>query len=483
MENMERFTHAITCFKEKRYQEALDVFVTFQPSFDICKNIGLCHLNLNNIEHTRTHFEHALRFKFDLTVASALMVQYYNTKQYHVMYGWAQTILFLYPRHKLTNSYIADLFCITGRHACAMKMYEQIHHYDPTLSYYINDTMDTVKKVKPPLQTHICSKSPRIIRIGYIGDVYTNPYHPVYSFVNTIIANHDTLLFTVFHYQLKQDEDIDECIDNIKKDTLDIVIDTLHPLSKWTSIYMHNLATRVVSYGAYPGTSNDKHIHYKILDTVVFESYMDQCYTENILCMDNGFHVYKPTHTFPEWKRIERDSFHMCCFNNPIKITPCMIRLWKKLLTIIPNSRLYLGYHYYSSEFIQSKWKNEFDGYNISFVYEENIEHMLQHYNIMDVALDTYPYNGTTITCEALSMNVPVVTLKGKYPHSRIGASILETVQCMGLIADTEETYISAVMSVRENATPFKETLKHNLHQLTDIDGFMKRYEYLLCNL
>ena len=256
----------------------------------------------------------------------------------------------------------------------------------------------------------------------------------------------------------------------------------MHPLSKWASIYKHQLAKIVISYCAYPGTSNNEHIQYKIMDNVVFDQNIDSYYTEHILCMKNGFHVYKPSHTFPEIKPIEHDTFNMCCFNNPIKITHDMINLWKQLLTEIPGSCLYLGYHYYSSEFIKSKWCSLFNEYNVKFIHEDKIEDMLNHYNKMDIALDTYPYNGTTISCEALRMNVPVVTLKGKYPHSRIGASLLETVMCSDLIAETKVEYVSTVISLSKNRT-IKNKLKDNIQQLSDIDGFMKQYEHLLLNL
>jgi protein O-GlcNAc transferase len=43
----------------------------------------------------------------------------------------------------------------------------------------------------------------------------------------------------------------------------------------------------------------------------------------------------------------------------------------------------------------------------------------------VDIALDTYPYNGTTKTCQSLLMRVPVISLIGEHHMSRVGLSIL----------------------------------------------------------
>ena len=76
----------------------------------------------------------------------------------------------------------------------------------------------------------------------------------------------------------------------------------------------------------------------------------------------------------------------------------------------------------------------------------------LQMYNFVDVALDTAPYAGTTTTCEALYMGVPVVTLRGRGIHAQnVGHSLLATVQLEDLAANTEEEYVQIASALGRN--------------------------------
>ncbi len=92
-------------------------------------------------------------------------------------------------------------------------------------------------------------------------------------------------------------------------------------------------------------------------------------------------------------------------------------------------------------------------------------EHFLQYENV-DVALDTYPYNGTTTICEALWMNVPVVTLAGggfgDMHRSRVGASLLTNAGLSQLVAKTPEEFVAIAAHLGLDA-PALAQVRHGL--------------------
>jgi predicted O-linked N-acetylglucosamine transferase (SPINDLY family) len=69
-------------------------------------------------------------------------------------------------------------------------------------------------------------------------------------------------------------------------------------------------------------------------------------------------------------------------------------------------------------------------------------------YGQADIALDPFPYNGTTTTCEALWMGVPVVTLRGERHAGRVGTSILNRLGLPELAAATLEEYVETAVGL-----------------------------------
>jgi predicted O-linked N-acetylglucosamine transferase (SPINDLY family) len=81
----------------------------------------------------------------------------------------------------------------------------------------------------------------------------------------------------------------------------------------------------------------------------------------------------------------------------------------------------------------------------------------LAFYHRVDIALDPFPYNGTTTICEALWMGVPVVALRGDRHAGRVGASLLTQIGLTDLIANSAEEYVEIALALACNPGRLEE--------------------------
>ncbi|MBQ9605159.1 MAG: hypothetical protein IJR45_07070, partial [Firmicutes bacterium] len=133
-------------------------------------------------------------------------------------------------------------------------------------------------------------------------------------------------------------------------------------------------------------------------------------------------------------------------FNNFAKVTDAVINLWREILASVPNSRLVIKNKICSipdgREIVLNRLKNlpvELRPYSRDY---------LAQYNEIDIALDTFPYNGGATTCEALFMNVPVISLRGNSHGSNFGASILNAADLNELVAQDFGDYIKKAVDL-----------------------------------
>ena len=109
----------------------------------------------------------------------------------------------------------------------------------------------------------------------------------------------------------------------------------------------------------------------------------------------------------------------------------------------------------------------------------------LAAYSRVDVGLDTFPYNGTTTTCEALWMGVPGATLAGQVHAARVGVSLLTDVGMESLIAEDTEDYVALAVQLAQQPdrmTTLREQLRERLRHapLCDAPGFTRSLEAAL---
>jgi len=198
--------------------------------------------------------------------------------------------------------------------------------------------------------------------------------------------------------------------------------------------------------------------------------------------------AYEPPAEAPLPARSGSDSeLTFGCFNNFAKVSDATIRCWASVLNAMPQSRLLLKAQGLERPAQQERVKLRFEGQGIEpgrIELSGRLSGLREHlaaYSAVDIALDTFPYNGTTTTCEALWMGVPVLTLQGGHHMSRVGASLLSAVGHAEWIARTIEEYIVITRQLaadRQRLAEFRMELRTQLENspLFDHAGQAKRF-------
>lgn len=158
---------------------------------------------------------------------------------------------------------------------------------------------------------------------------------------------------------------------------------------------------------------------------------------EELVVLQRCFVCYDIEQNRPEisTRAFDKNRVVFGCFNNPFKISEDCLESFKAVLLANPGSTLSFKHLNLSSDSQRREIKRYFEKVDllarINFfetgLFEEKVEHLL-FFNEIDILLDTFPYNGTTTTCDALFMGVPVITLVGNTHISRVSYSILKSV-------------------------------------------------------
>jgi predicted O-linked N-acetylglucosamine transferase (SPINDLY family) len=178
-------------------------------------------------------------------------------------------------------------------------------------------------------------------------------------------------------------------------------------------------------------------------------------------------------------------------FNREFKVSRLALDLWCRILQAVPGSRIVMKSVAGSDPVTREHQFSEFERRGIARDRVELIGFIasqkdhLATYRTIDIALDTFPYHGTTTTLDSLLMGVPVITLAGYHHASRVGASLLTAVGCPEFIARTEDEYVARAVELAsdlEKVRALHGALRQRLLQspLCDGPGFARKFEYAL---
>jgi protein O-GlcNAc transferase len=187
-----------------------------------------------------------------------------------------------------------------------------------------------------------------------------------------------------------------------------------------------------------------------------------ETHSETLLRLPHCFLCYQPSNLAPAvtpLPALARGQVTFGSFNALPKVTEAVVARWAQILRAVSSSRLLLKSPSFEDETTRDRYRGLFAAHGIEpdrielrgFVADEAAH--LGCYGEVDIGLDPFPYNGTTTTCEALWMGVPVVTLGGCRHAGRVGVSLLSQVDLAHLCASDEEHYVALAVELATGVT------------------------------
>lgn len=320
----------------------------------------------------------------------------------------------------------------------------------------------------------------RRLRIAYLSPDFRS--HVVAQFIEPVLQHHDRDNFELFAYYNHTLQDPttkrlrlyfdqwqvivalndEQVAEKIRSDQIDILVDLAgHTSGNRILLFAKRPAPIQVSWIGYPNTTGLSSIDYRITDAYCDpEGEADIYHSEKLLRLPECFSCFTMRDDCPDVAPLPadvNDFITFGSFNNLAKLTPVVLEVWAEILQQVPSSRLVLKYRGLEDAAIRSSLsglfeKNGIAAERIDCLGQDTsyIDH-LQHYSVVDIGLNPFPYNGTTTTCDALWMGVPVITMAGDSHASRVGVSQLSNLGLPELIAASKTDYISIARRLAGN--------------------------------
>ena len=315
------------------------------------------------------------------------------------------------------------------------------------------------------------------IRVGFVSADLRE--HPVAYFTEAVFAHYDRERFEFVVYANQTESDAvserirsrvklwrgiagwsdEEVAQQVRRDEVEVLVDLSgHTSGNRLLVFARRAAPVQVTWVGYPNTTGLEAMDYRITDEVSDpRGRTEGWHSEELVRLEGPFSCYQAPAESPAvgpLPALGSGRITFACFNNPAKMSAGAVRLWARLLRLVPGARLWMRSRVFGNEAVVGKWRERFAVHGVG---PERLEldgrrlpvgEHLAVYGGVDVALDAFPYNGTTTTCEALWMGVPVVTLLGEAHVGRVGASLLTHLGEPGWIARTEEEYVARVLEL-----------------------------------
>lgn len=344
------------------------------------------------------------------------------------------------------------------------------------------------------------------INIGFVSGDFVD--HPVSFFLRGILTNLNREKFNIFCYsetvidvskfpkdisftviKNKQKEEIFEIIH--KQHCVDVLFDLSgHTAANRLDIFAYRCAPIQITYLGYPNTTGLINMDYRLTDSITdpLNKGVEEYYTEKLLRLPKCFLNYHVDQQILSelpltsvQPKLKNGYITFGCFNRLNKISDRVIMSWNNILKALPTAIIRFKTKALLNKMVISQFLDQFSEevrsrIDIIECTTNHTKHLLT-YNDIDIALDTFPYSGTTTSCEALLMGVPVITLKDTttYFHAQnVTCSILENCHdnLNSFIAHSIDQLTENCLALDKKDNSFWSNLKEKTRQ-SFIDGYI----------
>lgn len=471
------------------YQASLQLKPEFHPAR---ANLGATYERANNIEAAITEWEIICRIPHKETDDTAALVTACNNlgRVYELKKRYAEA------EEKLTRSLrsnpsqpdvIHHLVHLRQRQ-CAWPIYPELP--DITRQQLVDHTSalsmlsatddpilqlrtakryiaETVTETYIPLATPTPYQHDRL-RIGYLSSNFGR--HAVSILTAELFELHDRTKFEVIGFSMGKDDGsalrkrVEAAMDRfisvenlsdahaaqaIRDAEIDILIDLQGlTLGVRPAILAHRPAPVQITYLGFPGSTGSPWVDYILADRYLIPENMESFYSEKPIFMPNCFQVNDRKREIAEKSSraehgLPENAFVFCAFNNNYKITPELFDVWMRILKRTPGTILWLlaDNPWAQENLIQEALARGVSKERLIFAKRIQPAQYLARYQIADLFLDTYPFNGGTTVSDALWAGLPVITCSGKTFASRMAGSLLHNIGLDELICNTLTEY------------------------------------------
>lgn len=461
-------------FDAGRFEEAAQAYrqaIASKPDdAEAYSNLGNTLVKLRCLDEAEAAFKNAIAIKSDFAEAYCNLGNLFmTTARLDEALAVLRKSIDITPDLSIAHSNIMliyqYLFSITHKEAFAEACNFGKHFEQP-----FKDSWGNYKNSKV-----VCRK----LKVGFISEDFR--CHPVGYFLENILkylveenielyAYANTLIFDslserikpYFHKWAVVKRMNDEMLDAyIRNDKIDILVDLAgHTSGNRITLFARKPAPVQVTWLGYPNTTGLHAIDYILADPTTAPPGAEAFYTERIWRIPETYICFTPPDvdvTAGPLPALENNYIVFGSFNNPIKINDTVISCWAGILKKVTNSVLLLKNGHFASDAIQKSLLQRFmafgvDAARIKFEVASSRDDVIFSYRDVDIALDTFPYAGTTTTCEAAWMGVPTLTLKmtrGIYSHS--GELIMGSLGLPEWVSVTVEEYIEKAVRFAED--------------------------------